>query len=101
MRDLKECKAEVFRRSENRIKARKKLRNRVLSLCIPACLVIGALLILPRLPSQQKNISHSEGRKRRKRKANERKRRFTRALPLYPALFLKKEGQKLFRRTLN
>lgn len=61
MRDLKECKAEVFRRSENRIKARKKLRNRVLSLCIPVCLVIGALLILPGLPSQQKNASHSEG----------------------------------------
>ena len=55
MRDLNECKAEIFRRSENRIKERKKHRNRVLSLCIPLCLVVGALLMLPGLSLAQKN----------------------------------------------
>ena len=40
MRDLNECKAEVFRRSEKRIKERRKIRNRALALCIPLCLLI-------------------------------------------------------------
>ena len=43
MRDLKECQAEVFRRSENRIKARKKRRNRILMTCIP--MVLGVTVI--------------------------------------------------------
>ena len=40
VRDLNECKAEVFRRSEKRIKERKRIRNRALALCIPLCLLI-------------------------------------------------------------
>ena len=40
VRSLDECKAEVFRRSEKRIKERKRIRNRALALCIPLCLLI-------------------------------------------------------------
>jgi len=44
MRSLEACKAEIFRRSEEKIKQRKKMRNRVLAACVPVCLcvVIGA-----------------------------------------------------------
>ena len=41
MRDLKECQAEVFRRSEEKIKARRKTRNRILAACIPLFLTIS------------------------------------------------------------
>ena len=41
MRDLKECQAEVFRRSEEKIKARKRTRNRILAVCIPLCLLLS------------------------------------------------------------
>lgn len=49
MRGLSECKAEVFRRSENRIKEGRKKRNRVIALCIPLVLFITAysVMILP------------------------------------------------------
>ena len=40
MREINECTAEVFRRSENRIKERKRKRNRILAMCIPLCLII-------------------------------------------------------------
>ena len=40
MREINDCTAEVFRRSENRIKERKRNRNRVLAMCIPLCLII-------------------------------------------------------------
>ena len=40
MRELNECKAEVFRRSDNRIKKRRRSVNRVLTFCIPLCLVL-------------------------------------------------------------
>jgi len=40
MRELNECKAEVFRRSDNRIKERRRKFNRVLALCVPLCLII-------------------------------------------------------------
>ena len=40
MRNLNECQAEVFRRSEKRIKERKRNRNRILAMCIPLCLII-------------------------------------------------------------
>ena len=44
MRSLNACKAEIFRRSEIKIKQQKKVRNRVLAACVPVCLcvVIGA-----------------------------------------------------------
>lgn len=40
MRDLKECKAEVFRRSKNRINERRKKISRALAFCVPLFLVI-------------------------------------------------------------
>lgn len=51
MRNLEDCKAEVFRRSEERIKERKRKRNRVLACCIPLCLLLvaGGLYIRPLL----------------------------------------------------
>lgn len=51
MRNLEECKAEVFRRSEERIKERKRTRNRMLACCIPLCLLLvaGGFYIRPLL----------------------------------------------------
>lgn len=39
MREIEECTAEVFRRSENRLRERRRNRNRVLAVCIPVCLI--------------------------------------------------------------
>lgn len=49
MRNLEDCKTEVFRRSEERIKKRKRNRNHVLACCIPLCvlLVAGGIYIRP------------------------------------------------------
>lgn len=49
MREINECTAEVFRRSEKRIKERKRNRNCILALCIPLCLIITvwSVTILP------------------------------------------------------
>ena len=41
MRSLDECKAEILRRSEIKIRRRKQTRNRILAACIPLCLCIG------------------------------------------------------------
>ena len=51
MRNLEDCKTEVFRRSEERIKERKRKRNRVLACCIPLCLLLvaGGLYLRPLL----------------------------------------------------
>ena len=46
MRNFEERKAEVFRRSENRIKERKRNRNRILAMCIPLCLVVTVWSIM-------------------------------------------------------
>ena len=57
MRELNECKAEVFRRSKNRIKERKKTRNRILTMCIPLCLIVTlfSVMILPTMIQKSKN----------------------------------------------
>ena len=49
MRNLEDCKAEVFRRSEERIKERKRNRNRMLACCIPLCLLLvaGGIYVRP------------------------------------------------------
>ena len=49
MRNLEDCKAEIFRRSEERIKERKRNRNRVLVCCVPLCLLLvaGGLYLRP------------------------------------------------------
>lgn len=55
MRDLDECKAEIFRRSEEKIKQRRKARRKMmtggLSLCL--CLVVGTAVIVPALSSKK------------------------------------------------
>ncbi|MBR3807213.1 MAG: hypothetical protein IKJ15_02425 [Lachnospiraceae bacterium] len=62
MRNFEERKAEVFRRSENRIKERKRNWNRVLALCIPLCLVvtIGSIAALPSLYTEKSNDAECE-----------------------------------------
>lgn len=45
MRNLNECQAEVFRRSDKRIKARKKCRNHVLMTCVPLALCVSVLTV--------------------------------------------------------
>lgn len=51
MRELHECQAEVFRRSEKRIKERKARRNHILMACIPLalCLTIFGAFLFPRM----------------------------------------------------
>lgn len=51
MRELHECQAEVFRRSEKRIKERKQRRQRILMTCIPLvlCLTIFGAFLFPQL----------------------------------------------------
>ena len=46
MRNFDERKAEIFRRSENRIKERKRNRNRIIALCVPLCLCIAILSVI-------------------------------------------------------
>ncbi len=43
MRDLNDYKAEIFCRSEEKIKERKRTRNRALAFCVPLCLVFAAI----------------------------------------------------------
>ena len=49
MKEIHEYTAEVFRRSEKRIKARRQRRNRILITCIPVvlCLTICGTILLP------------------------------------------------------
>ena len=49
MRDLKECRAEVFRRSEERIKERKRRRACIFAVCIPLvlCVTMFSVTLLP------------------------------------------------------
>ena len=51
MRELHECQAEVFRRSEKRIKERKQRRNHILMVCIPLilCVTIFGAFLFPQL----------------------------------------------------
>ena len=64
MREINECTAEVFRRSEKRIKERKRNRNRILALCIPLCLIVTvwSVMILPAMmPANKSNNAAGEG----------------------------------------
>ena len=60
MRELHECQAEVFRRSEKRIKERKQRRQRILMTCIPLvlCLTIFGTFLFPQLNN---NMQAPEG----------------------------------------
>lgn len=54
MRDFEQTKAEIFRRSEERIQKRKKIR-RVTVLCVPLMLCVVAVALLPRQEIAQNN----------------------------------------------
>ena len=47
MRNLDECQAEVFRRSEQRIRKRRRRRRQVLAACVPLALVLLWAAFLP------------------------------------------------------
>lgn len=49
MRNLEDCRAEVFRRSEQRIHRRQQQRRRILTCCIPLCLclAVGSVTLFP------------------------------------------------------
>ncbi len=59
MRDLMECKAEVLRRSESRIKERAARRARILAVCIPLCFVFAvcSIIALPQIMTDNANGS--------------------------------------------
>ena len=64
MREINECTAEVFRRSEKRIKERKRNRNRILAFCIPLCLIVTvwSIMILPAImPANKSDNNAGEG----------------------------------------
>ena len=53
MRNLEECRAEIFRLGEEKIKQRRKKRLRIVAACVPLCLCVVAcagLLITGRFP---------------------------------------------------
>lgn len=63
MRDLKECQAEVFRRSEKRIKERKRRRNHILMVCVPVvlCISLYSAFVLPnRMNTESSDFAEPE-----------------------------------------
>ena len=62
MRNFEERKAEIFRRSENRIKERKRNRSCVLMVCIPLCLLITvcSVAFLPEIGNKGMNNAAGE-----------------------------------------
>lgn len=62
MRDLEQAKAEVFRRSDARIKKRKAIRRNVIACCVPLVLCIGiwSVTVLPAMmPAQSADCAES------------------------------------------
>ena len=63
MRDLDECKAEIFRRSEEKNRQRRQNRRKMmtggLSLCL--CLVVGTAVIVPALSAKKGDGVEMEG----------------------------------------
>ena len=59
MRNFEERKAEIFRRSENRIKEQKKMRNSIFALGVSLCLVLLVWFVakLPAPPITDDNVS--------------------------------------------
>lgn len=60
MRTMEQCKAEVFRRSEEIIRKRKVVRRCVIAACLPLCLFVGmwSVLILPAMmPAKAENAA--------------------------------------------
>ena len=63
MRNLDECKSEIFRLGDEKIKKRKKRRIRVISVCVPLCLclVVWSVVILPAmLPASMMDGNENE-----------------------------------------
>lgn len=58
MKELNELKAEIFRRSEEKIKERQRRRRKIVAVCVPLCLcaVLVSALSLPRF-FQEKNLA--------------------------------------------
>lgn len=51
MRSLEECQAEVFRRSEEKIKNRKRIWSRIVACCVPICCVaVGLFMVTQFVP---------------------------------------------------
>jgi len=65
MRNLDECKAEVFRRSHERIKKRQRNKKRILTFCIPLflCIAVYMVVTLPSLeaPEEEQKVGGVEG----------------------------------------
>lgn len=62
MRNLEECKVEVFRRSKERIKTRKKMKQRVTVCCASLCILLVAGVALQRFgPVDELFMIHSDG----------------------------------------
>lgn len=61
MKDFEQTRAEIFRRSEERIKERKRNRRRALALCVPLCLavLVCSALFLPSLLPPQNDTAPS------------------------------------------
>ena len=62
MRNFEERKAEVFRRSENRIKERRRSVKRMLVFCIPLCLIVTVLsvtMLYGTLPAEKDSVSET------------------------------------------
>lgn len=60
MRDLNECQAEVFRRSEKRIRKRRRIGNCILTLCIPLSITVALwafAAVSGVFPANEKNMS--------------------------------------------
>ena len=64
MREINEITAEVFRRSDKRIKERKRNRNRIIMCCIPflICITVFSATILPAMmPANDSSPPQNEG----------------------------------------
>ncbi len=64
MRTIDECRAEVFRRSEEKIKARRRARARAAALCVPLCLcavIMSVAFALPRGPRTEQDMMQEDG----------------------------------------
>lgn len=61
MRDINECKAEVFLRSEKRIKEKKMARKRALICCAPICicLIISSAMIPSLMPKSKTDMNEN------------------------------------------
>lgn len=62
MRELHECQAEVFRRSEKRIKERKQRRNHILMACVPLvlCITIFGAFVFPGMDGRNRAPESSD-----------------------------------------